>query len=410
MKKLRNKVFIVIFSLLTLFTFFIFITSITRSYLERFNTIKNILNSKPMTFDSRDKNIDPGDQEFQEQRRIFLDFDIYTVILDDNGSYAGLINNTYDEIDEKNVKKIAENIISTHTGNIYIGNLYTERYSYAFQKDNILIIMDNTELNGILITQLYNRVLTFVISELIIFMISYLMTKWITLPVKNSFDKQKTFVADASHELKTPLAVIVASCDAYENDHDQKWINNIRNESERMIKLVKELLDLAKTEEEQELVLSNNNLSEIVESSILTFESLFYDNNIKLKYDIEDNIKLPCNENLIIELMSILIDNARKHTDENGKVLVSLHKKNNINLRNRQIILEVKNSGKPIKKGDEEKIFERFYKVDSSRNRDSNNYGLGLAIAKNIVTKHNGTIEAFSNKGYTTFRVIWNQK
>ena len=84
------------------------------------------------------------------------------------------------------------------------------------------------------------------------------------------------------------------------------------------------------------------------------------------------------------------LDNARKHTDENGKVLVSLHKKNNINLRNKQIILEVKNSGKPIKKGDEEKIFERFYKADSSRNRDSNNYGLGLAIAKNIVTKHNG--------------------
>ena len=155
MKKLRNKVFIVIFSLLTLFTFFIFITSITRSYLERFNTIKNTLTSKPMTFDPRSKDIDPGDEDFQEQRRIFLDFDIYTVILDDNGSYAGLINNTYDEIDEENVKKIAENIISTHTGNIYIGNLYTERYSYAFQKDNILIIMDNTELNGILITQLY---------------------------------------------------------------------------------------------------------------------------------------------------------------------------------------------------------------------------------------------------------------
>ena len=410
MKKLRNKVFAVIFSLLTLFTFFIFITSITRSYIERFNTVKNILNSKPMIFDSRDKNIDPGDQEFQEQRKIYLDYDIYTVILDNNGKYAGLINNTYDEIDEKKVKKIAEDIISNHKSNIYIGNLYTEKYSYAFHKNNELIIMDNTELNGILITQLYNRILTFVISELIIFIISYLMTKWITIPVKNSFDKQKTFVADASHELKTPLAVIVASCDAYQNDKDEKWVNNIKNESERMIKLVKELLDLAKTEEEQELVLSNNNLSEIVESSILTFESLFYDNNIKLKYDIEDNIKLQCNEDSIIELMSILIDNARKHTDENGKVIVSLHKKNNINLRNKQIILEVKNSGKPIKKGDEEKIFERFYKADSSRNRDSNNYGLGLAIAKNIVTKHNGTIEAFSNKGFTTFRVTWNQK
>ena len=87
-----------------------------------------------------------------------------------------------------------------------------------------------------------------------------------------------------------------------------------------------------------------------------------------------------------------------------GKVFVNLSKKN------KQITLEVKNTGLPIKKEDEEKIFERFYKVDSSRNRNSNNYGLGLAIAKNIVEKHNGKISAHSSDGFTTFKVIWNQK
>ena len=102
--------------------------------------------------------------------------------------------------------------------------------------------------------------------------------------------------------------------------------------------------------------------------------------------------------------MSILIDNAIKHCSELGKVNVMLYK------NNKHIILEVKNTGLPIKKEDEEKIFERFYKVDTSRNRNSNNYGLGLAIAKNIVKRHNGEIKAHSDKGYTTFKVIWNQK
>ena len=111
-----------------------------------------------------------------------------------------------------------------------------------------------------------------------------------------------------------------------------------------------------------------------------------------------------CNEGMIVELMSILIDNAIKHCSDKGKVLVNLLKKN------KQIVLEVKNTGLPIQKEDEERIFERFYKVDTSRNRNSNNYGLGLAIAKNIALRHNGNITAHSSDGYTTFKVIWNQK
>jgi signal transduction histidine kinase len=148
----------------------------------------------------------------------------------------------------------------------------------------------------------------------------------------------------------------------------------------------------------------NTDLSQVVESSILTFESLFFENKIKLKYDIEPDIYFYCNSDLITQLMGILIDNAIKHCSSEGKVLVNLSKKN------KQIVLEVKNKGLPIKKEDEEKIFERFYKIDESRNRNSNNYGLGLAIAKNIVEKHNGNISAHSSNGYTTFKVIWNQK
>ena len=406
MKKLKIKVFSIIFSLLTIFTLIIFGSSIFKNYMEKKNSISDILTRIPKTFEILDKrNRMPLTIEREDPRRIYLDFNIYTIILDENGKYQEVINNTFDEeIEENKIKDVANDIINNHKQKLYIGNLYINKYSYVFTQNNTLIIMDNTELNSILVKGLISNILLFILCEIIIFGFTYLITRWIIEPVSKSFEKQKTFVADASHELKTPLSVMVASADAYFNDKDEKWVKNMKNESERMIKLVTELLDLAKIEQEQDIIMEENNLSNIIEGSILTFESLFYDNKIKLKYNITQDIKMICNENLIIELMSILIDNAIKHCEENGKVYVDLIK------NNKQIILEVKNTGLPIKKEDEEKIFERFYKVDTSRNRNSNNYGLGLAIAKNIVEKHKGIISAHSDKGYTTFKVIWNQK
>ena len=413
MKRLKNKVFLVLCSLLTIFTFIIFFTTITKTYIERKNSIKDMLEKIPRTFENLEEKEDNKESNFlpskkppeEDSRRIYLDSIIYTIILDDKGYYKDLINNTpNDEIDEEYIKDIANNIINTHKNNFYIGNLYTSKYAYTFTNDNTLVIMDNTKVKSFLINQLITNTLMFLLCEIIIVIIAHFLTKWIITPVKNSFEKQKIFVADASHELKTPLSVMIASADAYFNDKDDKWVKNMKNESERMIKLVTELLDLAKTEQEKDIVMEQNNLSDIVLSSVLTFESLFYDNNIKLKYNIDKDIKLLCNEDLIIELMSILIDNAIKHCTEKRKVIVNLYNKN------KEIILEVKNTGLPISEEDEEKIFERFYKVDTSRNRNLNNYGLGLAIAKNIVEKHNGVIKAHSNDGYTTFKVIWNQK
>ena len=349
----------------------------------------------------------PGsmDAPNQDIRRIYLNFTIYTIVLDDNGHYQAIINNTNnDNYNESDIINLANQIISNHQDKLYLGNLYFDKYAYVFTNNNTLIIMDNTDVNTTLVNQLITNILLFILCEIIIFAITYIITKWIITPVKKSFEKQKIFVADASHELKTPLSVMIASADAYFIDKDDKWVHNMKNESERMIKLVTELLDLAKNEQEQDLVMNKNNLSDIIEASILTFESLFYEHKIKLKYDIEPHVELMCNEDLITELMGILIDNAIKHCEEKGKIIVNLTKKN------KQIILEVKNMGLPIKKEDEEKIFERFYKVDTSRNRNSNNYGLGLAIAKNIVEKHHGSITAHSANGYTTFKVIWNQK
>ncbi len=408
MKKLKTKVSATIFIILTSCVIIIITALLVGSYVERKNSISDILRNISRSLDApmgikQPPNIDIPNNE--NVKKIYLDFTIYTVILDNNGNYKEAINHTEDEsFDEKNVKNIAENIINNHENNFFVGNLYTDKYAYTYTDNNVLIIMDNTNINNYFIKQFITYIGILIICEIVIFMVTSILTKWITTPVKKAFLKQKIFIADASHELKTPLSVMIASTDAYLNDKNDKWIYNIKNESERMIKLVTELLDLAKTEQEQDIEMTSHNLSRITESAILTFESIFYEKKIKLKYKIEDNINLKCNEDLIMELMNILIDNAIKHSFIKRNININLYK------ANKQIILEVINKGLPIKKEDEEKIFERFYKADSSRNRNSNNYGLGLAIAKNIVAKHKGKISAHSSNGYTTFKVIWNQK
>ena len=188
----------------------------------------------------------------------------------------------------------------------------------------------------------------------------------------------------------------------FRSPKEYKWIENIKSEANRMSKLVTNLLDLAKLEEGNNKELyKETNLSKLVEKAVLPFESLAYEKNIKLNYNVGENILFKCNSDEIKELLSIMLDNAIKHSSKKGDIKVNLK-----NIKN-DIVLEVINKGEPIPKGEEEKIFERFYRIDKSRNRNENRYGLGLAIAKCIVINHNGKILAYSNNEYTTFKIIF---
>ena len=147
-----------------------------------------------------------------------------------------------------------------------------------------------------------------------------------------------------------------------------------------------------------------NNLSKIVEKRALVFESLAFENNVNIELHIDNDIMLKCSKIEIDEVVSILIDNAIKHSYKNSVIKVNLYKDKN------NIVLDIINNGNDIPSDECDKIFERFYRSDKSRNRDSNRYGLGLAIAKNIVNNHEGQIKVFSNDNFTTFRVIFKQK
>lgn len=239
-----------------------------------------------------------------------------------------------------------------------------------------------------------------IISIIIIYTIAKKVSKTIVKPVEETLERQKQFISDASHELKTPLAVIEANSEVLEDKVGKnKWITYIQNEIQSMNKLVNELLLLAKMEDTTFNNYKKFDLSKEIKMIISVFESMAYEKQINLITNIQDDIEFTGNKEDIKHILSILIDNGIKHTPKEKKIIVELSKEKN------EIKLQVKNEGEPIPEEEQSKIFERFYRVDKARNRDEKRYGLGLAIAKQTVEKYKGTIEVNCKYGITNFTV-----
>ena len=409
MNKLKDKVFLVIFGLLTLFLITIlFIFNSQDYYTKKQNILRNLTQAKKAggITDELSYNLDGRRNAGFNNKpsMIFMDYAVYTVILDSQNNIICIINNSGLDKDDNEILTITNKIISkNNSSKVNVPNLYFNKYAYSYNYGESITIINIENIKSELLSRLKISILIFIILEALIIFISKKITNWIITPVLDSFERQKQFIADASHELKTPLAVIMASSDAlYNNPKEKKWLNNIKSESDRMNNLIKNLLTLAKLEDDnKDIIKSNLNLSKLVLLQSLTYESLMFEQNLKLETLIDDDIHFKCNEEEIKELLSILIDNAIKHSFKNENIKVSLKESKN------SVILKVENKGEEIPKGEEEKIFERFYRLDKSRNRNENRYGLGLAIAKKIAQNNNANITARSEDNLTTFEVVF---
>ena len=403
MENLKKKTFFTIFIIISLFAFvfamFFNIQTYHREYtgiLNNLTRMRNLTIKRPLP---TDKEMRPINDEELRNRKV-MDYEVYTFILNDNNDIVDKISHSDNAISDEIITK-AKNIISNNNQNkVKIGCLYWNKYAYNYEENNSLTIVNITSTKNMLLMNLLISLLLICLGEFVIYIISKKITEWITKPVLESFDREKEFVANASHELKTPLAVMMASIDSIDvNKKNEKWINNLKSESDRMSNLITRLLDLSKTEYLKKENFSKNDISMIVEKRALTFESLAYEKDITIETNITEKINFLCHKESIDELVSILIDNAISHAQENSKIKVNLLVSKN------EIKLEIINEGEPIPESEYEKIFERFYRSDKSHNRKSGRYGLGLAIAKNIVSAHNGNIKAYSKDGYTTFEV-----
>ena len=241
-------------------------------------------------------------------------------------------------------------------------------------------------------------------SIILFFGLAAALSFWLVKPVKSTFDKQKLFISNASHELKTPIAVISANADVLESEiGENKWLSYIKDDSRRMGELVNELLALARLDDRTDAsgVKTGFSLSDAVLQTALPFESRMFEMGKEYEVDVQPDIEYIGDESQIKHIVSILIDNAVKYSDENGKIKISL------SMRQNKRILEVFNTGQGIPADKLEKIFERFYREDEARSSSSGGYGLGLSIAYEIVARHGGRIFARSEYGkWAMFTVV----
>ena len=237
-----------------------------------------------------------------------------------------------------------------------------------------------------------------------LFFISIFLSRLAMRPVERAWAQQQQFVADASHELKTPLTVILANTGivlarpAETVASQKKWLTYIQEEASNMKGLVEDLLFLAKHDDPKRasnLVLVN--LSDVVTGCLLRFETVAFEQHVKLESQIQPDLFLLGDPSGLDRLSGILLDNAIKYAGSGGQVSLSLQKSQD------KLVLRVHNTGAPIPPEHLSHIFERFYRAESSRSRQFGGYGLGLAIARSIVLAHSGHLSATSTAEPGTF-------
>jgi signal transduction histidine kinase len=271
------------------------------------------------------------------------------------------------------------------------GMLHSYRYQKV-SKDNGALLIVFLDMSSSLINifkLLLRSLLVGAFALIAMFILVFIFSSRAVAPVVESLEKQKRFITDAGHELKTPLAVISANIDVLELETGKsEWTTSIRNQIKRMNSLVKNLLTLSRMDEERmHVVFSDFNLSETVKETATSFQTVAEAKNKKFQIDIEDGIHLTGDKNSLNQLASLLLDNAIKYSSENGSIHLMLSKGKNI-------LLEVSNTCDSIPDGNLDRLFDRFYRADSSRSRDTGGYGIGLSVARAIATSHGGTIEA----------------
>ena len=263
---------------------------------------------------------------------------------------------------------------------------------------DIVVFLDNAVIEDSVKILLRNVLIVGSAAIVVLFFLSLRLSKRIIQPLEDNDKQQRQFISDASHELKTPVAVIDANAELLARElGDNEWLSNIRYENDRMGELVKQLLDLSRAES-AELPAETVDLSRVVTGEELAFESLAFDQGKTILSEIGEDIHVTGSETQLAQLVSVLLDNAVRHSA--GKEIgLSLRREGH------EAVLEVVNEGEEIPPEKKAHLFDRFYRADEARTDEGQHYGLGLAIAKAVAEKHGGSIGVSCADGKVTFSV-----
>ena len=328
----------------------------------------------------------------------------FVVEFDSDGTIVRTDTTSIAAIDNDEAQKIASKL--------YKGKQQSGRDGYYYYKEyetengSCLVYLDCT--NEILQSRKLLLIsLGVALASLVMeFILLWFFSKKVVKPVAESVEKQKSFITDASHELKTPLTIISANTEVLEMmDEKNEWTESIKNQTVRLSKLINEMVYLAKMDEEKrELTMENFSLSNAVNEVVMPFETVAKSKGFSFDTEIEDNIDFHGDEAAVRQMVSIFMDNAMKYTGKNEageeKIKVSLQRKN------KKARLTVYNTCEKIDKETLSRLFERFYRVDKSRSRETGGSGIGLSIVQAIADKHKGLNVKADSKAEGTIEFI----
>ncbi len=328
----------------------------------------------------------------------------FTVQISSRGELITASGGYFDLSDREYIQEIVNAALQAdgETGELRAHDL---RYLKSTSPMGFLIVFSDTTTEAATLTNMiYSSIAVFVGATVVFFGISILLSHWVIKPVAVVWDQQRQFVADASHELKTPLAVIMANAELMQNEETteeerQNFSHNILSTTYQMRALVENMLEMARVDNGTlKMKFDELDLSELVNDAILSFQLLYEEKGLGLISTVVDGICIRGSEQHLYQVLDVLLDNALKYSVPNGTVAVELMQ------NGRVCTLAVSSMGEPISKEDLKNIFKRFYRADKARAMNGS-YGLGLAIAESVVEAHKGKIWAESKEGRNTFFV-----
>ena len=341
----------------------------------------------------------PGQSSNDEVRLPF-----FTVQISSRGELITAGGGYFDLSDREYLQQIANLVLSANRES---GELeeYNLRYLVSMSPTGLSIVFADTATETATIrSMVYSCMFIFVAAMLVFLGISILLSRWAIKPVAVAWDQQRQFVADASHELKTPLAVIMANAELLQNEETpeadkKKFYENILSTTYQMRSLVENMLETARVDNGTvKMNFSSLDMSEIIYNAVLSFQLLYEEKGMGLRCAISAGVSVYGSEQHLYQVMDVLLDNALKYSSPNSMVSVDL-----VNT-GRSCLLSVVSPGDPISDEDLKNIFKRFYRADKARSRNGS-YGLGLSIAESIIEAHKGKIWAESRSGYNIFYV-----
>ena len=327
----------------------------------------------------------------------------YTITLNEDGSVASWTSDRTDLYTDDQVAALAESVLADGRD---FGRVGTQFFRKITRNGSTLLVVLDARLDFLSASNVLRSTLLIAsVACLLLSLLAWLLIRRMVRPVEDAFIRQKQFVSDASHELKTPLAVISANAEVLEQEIGKnEYLGYIRSEVKRTDALVRNLLTLARIDRNSaETEMKRFDLSRALLDVILPFESTVFEAGKTLVTEVPDGIDCTGSMEMIQQLTVILLSNALKYSDEHGRIAVTLK------TRGRQRELTVFNTGDPISPADQERIFDRFWRADPAHGRETGGHGLGLAIARRIVETHRGRITVESREGFgTAFTVTLN--